>query len=95
MWQNTRDYGWAVGTVPLTFTVNPSVTVPVTYPAETENCLEATPVSTTVTTASTTTKGGLAETGATVGKFVGIGAALLLVGGGLVLVAKRGRKSKA
>ncbi|WP_068203714.1 LPXTG cell wall anchor domain-containing protein [Isoptericola dokdonensis] len=40
MWQNTRDFGWAVGDVDVTFAVNPEVTVTVTYPDDTENCVE-------------------------------------------------------
>ncbi|KZM33374.1 hypothetical protein [Oerskovia enterophila] len=106
-WVEGGSFGWVRPTVDVLFQVNPETTVSVAYPPSSPNCNTNPPGKTTpppgttvdgkVTTVANVSEsqGGLAETGATVGKFVGIGAALLLVGGGLVLVARRGRKGNA
>ncbi|MFE4466838.1 peptidase [Oerskovia sp. NPDC056781] len=107
-WVEGGTFGWVRPTVNVLFQVNPETTVSVDYPPSSPNCNtnppgKTTPPGTTTVDGKVTTvsdkagaeESGLAATGATVGKFVGIGAALLLVGGGLVLVARRGRKSDA
>ncbi|WP_418275846.1 hypothetical protein ACNHYB_13450 [Isoptericola jiangsuensis] len=96
MWQNTRDFGWAVGTVNVTFAVNPEVTVPVTYPAETENCLDEPPVvpvgsdggnpPTSATPPST-----LPVTGPQVAGLAALAAGLLVAGFVAVRVSRRRR----
>lgn len=95
MWLNTATHGWADGTVDVTFAVNPEVTVPVTYPAETENCF---PGVTTVDnpvagSQNPTLASSLASTGATVGLYAAIAAGLAVVGAAIVLLTRRARKS--
>ncbi|MBE7699148.1 peptidase [Oerskovia sp. Sa1BUA8] len=104
-WVEGGDFGWVRPSVEVLFQVNPEMTVSVDYPPSSPNCSTNPPgtpttpggdVSKVSNVADTSgSEGGLAATGATVGTIVGVGAALLLVGGGLVLVARRGRKSNA
>ncbi|RXR27020.1 peptidase [Oerskovia turbata] len=101
-WVEGGTFGWVRPTVDVLFQVNPEATVTVDYPPSTPSCATNPPGKTTPPGKATTVsnkagaeESGLAATGATVGTFVGVGAALLLVGGGLVLVARRGRKSNA
>ncbi|MHA7133632.1 peptidase [Oerskovia turbata] len=110
-WVEGGPFTWVRPSVDVLFQVNPETTVSVSYPPSSPNCNtnppgKTTPVSRTVANegiaftddrggSSNASDSGLAATGATVGKIVGVGAALLLVGGGLVLVARRGRKSNA
>ncbi|MGW6228356.1 hypothetical protein ACWFQT_14685 [Cellulosimicrobium cellulans] len=90
MWINTATHGWATGTVDVTFAVNPEVTVPVTYPQDTSNCLPGvTPVDNPVAGSQNPT---LAETGATVGLYAAIAAGLAVVGVAIVLLTRRTRK---
>ena len=106
-WVEGGSFGWVRPTADVLFQVNPETTVSVAYPPSTPSCAtnppgKTTPASLTANakttaagakvTSASAEEGGLAATGATVGKVAGIGAALLLVGGGLVLVARRGRK---
>lgn len=103
-WVEGGPFTWVRPSVDVLFQVNPETTVTVAYPPSSPNCntnppgKTNPPPTTTVNGKVTTvadTQGGLAATGATVGKFVGAGAALLLVGGGLVLIARRTRKGNA
>ncbi|WP_425955950.1 LPXTG cell wall anchor domain-containing protein [Xylanimonas sp. McL0601] len=80
MWQNTRDYGWAVGTVQLTFKVNPEVTVPVTFPEASSACGSAS----TVTHL-------LPRTGADAARLAAIAAGLIALGTTGVVLARRRR----
>ncbi|QAY69218.1 LPXTG cell wall anchor domain-containing protein [Xylanimonas protaetiae] len=80
MWENTRDFGWAVGTVDVTFKVNPEVTVPVTFPQDTAGCVRAAGVA-----------GLLPRTGAEVMGLVGFAAGLLALGTTVVVLTRRRR----
>jgi hypothetical protein len=97
MWQNTRDFGWAVGTVDVTFAVNPEVTVPVTYPADTENCLDEDapppPGSPGGNPPTATPPGGpgLPVTGPQVAGILALAAALLVAGVVAVRASRRRR----
>jgi hypothetical protein len=105
-WVEGGPFTWVRPSVDVLFQVNPETTVSVAYPPSSPNCNTNPPGKTTPASLTSNREdegiaytddqeSGLAATGATVGKIVGIGAALLLVGGGLVLVARRGRKSNA
>ena len=77
-WQNTRDFGWALGTVQLTFAANPHVTVPVTFPKTSGGCGHA-PMS------------RLPVTGADAALLATITAGLLVLGTAGVVLARRRR----
>ncbi|ACZ32027.1 LPXTG-motif cell wall anchor domain protein [Xylanimonas cellulosilytica DSM 15894] len=79
-WQNTRDYGWAVGTVDVTFASSPAVTVPVTYPQDTAGCVRAAGVS-----------GLLPRTGTEVLGLVGFALGFLALGTTVVVLTRRRR----
>ncbi|MCL1870000.1 MAG: LPXTG cell wall anchor domain-containing protein [Promicromonosporaceae bacterium] len=83
MWENTRDFGWAVGTVDVTFQVNPQVTVPVTYPQDTSGCVRTNGID-----------GVLPRTGAETAQLVAVAVVLVGLGAGIVLLTRR-RKAKA
>ncbi|MCB7136306.1 hypothetical protein [Cellulosimicrobium marinum] len=90
MWMNTATHGWAVGTVDVTFAVNPEVTVPVTYPQDTSTCFPGTvPVD---NPKAPTDEPSLAETGATVGLYAAVAAGLAVVGAAVLMLARRTRK---
>ncbi|GAA1994513.1 hypothetical protein GCM10009718_35460 [Isoptericola halotolerans] len=107
MWQNTRDFGWAVGTIDVTFGVNPDVTVPVTFPTDTSGCVdEGTPPGTAVPPGAAVPPGDgsavppggsassvtfLPETGADMLRLVAVAVGLLVVGAGTVMVVRRRR----
>jgi hypothetical protein len=104
-WVEGGPFTWVRPSVDVLFQVNPETTVSVAYPPSSPNCATNPPGKTpgskvegiayTDDRKTAASEGGLAATGATVGTIVGVGAALLLVGGGLVLVARRGRKGNA
>lgn len=79
-WQNTRDFGWAVGTVDVTFAVNPEITVPVTFPADTSNCVRSAGV-----------RGLLPRTGTEVLGLVGFALGFLALGTTVVVLTRRRR----
>jgi LPXTG-motif cell wall-anchored protein len=98
MWQNTRDFGWAVGTVDVTFGVNPEVTVPVTYPDDTENCLDeeappppGSPDEPGNPTVANPPGPNLPVTGGQVAGIIAVAGALLLAGILAVVVTRRRR----
>jgi LPXTG-motif cell wall-anchored protein len=98
MWQNTRDFGWAVGTVDVTFGVNPEVTVPVTYPDDTENCLDEEPPPPPGSpdepgnpTVANPPGPNLPVTGGQVAGIIAVAGALLLAGILAVVVTRRRR----
>lgn len=81
IWQNTRDFGWAVGTVDVTVSVDPEVTVPVTFPQDTRDCVtSATPVSRF-----------LPRTGAGVATAASVAVGLVALGGAMVAAVRRRR----
>lgn len=80
MWQNTRDFGWAVGTVDVTFKVNPEVTVPVTFPEDTAGCVRASGVA-----------GLLPRTGTEILGVVGFALGFLALGTIVVVLTRRRR----
>ena len=80
MWQNTRDYGWAVGTVDVTFAVNPEVTVPVTFPQDTSGCVRSSGIT-----------GLLPRTGTEVLGLVGFALGFLALGTIVVVLTRRRR----
>lgn len=98
-WQNTRDFGWALGTVDVTFALNPDVTVPVTFPADADGCVDGdapAPGGGPVPPASATGASPpafLPNTGAEVLGLLAVAAGLLAVGAGTVLVVRRRRSA--
>ncbi len=80
MWQNTRDYGWAVGTVNVTFKVNPEVTVPVTFPQDTSGCVRTAGIG-----------GVLPVTGAEVLRLALVAGAFLALGTTALVLTRRRR----
>ncbi|WP_402374049.1 LPXTG cell wall anchor domain-containing protein [Isoptericola rhizosphaerae] len=98
MWQNTRDFGWAVGTVDVTFTVNPEVTIPVTFPQDTDGCIdeEVPPPGDTVAGPpgpGASTIPFLPQTGGEVLGLLAVAAGLLAAGAVIVVVVRRRRGS--
>ncbi|WP_402468335.1 LPXTG cell wall anchor domain-containing protein [Isoptericola aurantiacus] len=95
MWQNTRDFGWAVGTVQTTFTVNPEVTVPVTFPQDTDNCYETTPPPPTDPgTPPPDSPPELPRTGAQIGGVVALAVGLFLAGLLTIMAVRRRHTSE-
>jgi hypothetical protein len=80
MWQNTRDYGWAIGTVDVTFAVNPEVTVPVTFPEDTSSCVRSAGI-----------RGLLPRTGTEVLGLVAFALGFLALGTTVVVLTRRRR----
>ncbi len=92
MWMNTADYGWAIGTVDLTFAVNPERTVAVAFPPA-ENCAAIQPASAdSAGSAGSDDAGSLARTGAMIGLYAGIAVALVGIGWLALYLSRRNRQ---
>ncbi|MCR2814573.1 cell wall protein [Microbacterium jiangjiandongii] len=93
-WVRTdANFAWTRGNVTAVLHVNPSISVPISYPQATPECL-------TATTASTGASGGsagLAATGGTTAALLplGLGAGALVAGGAGLLLLRRHRSARS
>ena len=89
--QTDEGYAWTRGEITATIEVNPNLSVPLSYPPSTPDCLTA-PLSAGVTTAGLSLPSTGGDASAYV-PFLWAGAALV-IGGGTLLLVRRTRRSR-